>query len=80
MVKDIVDRAFARAIAILEGNRHLLDSSAISLLQHETLSGQDLEQIAAQVQRDEPNPLLQASGVDIPPTGSGFEHTLLKAL
>lgn len=59
-VKDIVDRGFARAVAILESNRQLLDSSATSLLQHETLSGHDLEQIAAQVKRDVLNPVRAA--------------------
>lgn len=59
-VKAIVDRGFSRAAAILESNRQLLDASAKSLLQQETLSVNDLEQIATKVKLEAPTALRAA--------------------
>lgn len=54
-VKEIVDRGFNRAVAILNSNRQLLESSARALLLQETFGVKDLEAIAAKVKRDEPD-------------------------
>ena len=44
-VKDLIDKAFGRAVSILETNRLLLDRSAKELLIKETFSNEDLEEL-----------------------------------
>jgi cell division protease FtsH len=46
-VRAIVERAFARAVAILQKNRAALDSSAKELLAHETLGEEALKGVAS---------------------------------
>ena len=48
-VKALVDKAFDRAVSILQQNRALLDRSAEELLAKETLSDDDLRQLRASV-------------------------------
>lgn len=54
-VKMIVDRGFNRAVAILESNRQVLDSSAATLLKQETLGVNELETLATKVKREAPH-------------------------
>ena len=44
-VKDLIDKAFGRAVSILETNRVLLNRSAKELLIKETFSNEDLEEL-----------------------------------
>ena len=48
-VKDLIDKAFGRAVWILERNRALLDRSAKELLIKETFSKEDLQQLRRSV-------------------------------
>ena len=45
-MRGLIERAFARAVAVLEANLPLLREGAERLLSHETLSGDDLETLA----------------------------------
>ena len=51
-VRAIVDRAFARAVSILEQNRALLDRGAKDLLAQETLGEDKLASLAAALNKD----------------------------
>lgn len=51
-VRGLVDNAFRRAVAILTANRPLLDKAAADLLAKETLSGDDLLDVAKRVSPD----------------------------
>ncbi len=66
-VKNLVDSAFERAVAILEKHRPLLEQSAKELLRKETLSQDELDKIrtviAVDVSPDEPK--TQARGINI---------------
>ena len=53
-VRELVDAAFRRARAILEGNRPLLDEGALTLLARETLSGDGLSRLLDRVKTDAP--------------------------
>ncbi|MBC7138064.1 MAG: ATP-dependent metallopeptidase FtsH/Yme1/Tma family protein [Defluviimonas sp.] len=50
-VKEVLDRVFDRTVALLEGNRALLERSAADLLERETLEDVDLKRIKAEVVR-----------------------------
>ncbi len=52
-VREMVDRAFERASAILEGNRALLERIAAALLEKETLTEEELEALVAGAIKDE---------------------------
>lgn len=52
MVKDLIDRAFQKARAILERNRSVLDSSARELLARETLGPDELAKLTAGLSRE----------------------------
>ena len=64
-VKDLVDGAFQRAVAVLERNRLLLDRSAKELLSKETLTKDDLDRIRATVVVDATDRKTQATGIGI---------------
>jgi cell division protease FtsH len=53
-VREIVERAFQRARAVLQRNRPVLDESARELLAKETLADSALAAVLAKVRRDEP--------------------------
>lgn len=55
-IKEIIDAAFTRAVAILRRNRDTLDRTAKDLLKRETLGPDDIGRIVQQVQRDEAPP------------------------
>jgi cell division protease FtsH len=46
-VRDLIERAFQKAVSILTANRALLDRSAKELLVKETFSAEDLKEVAA---------------------------------
>ncbi|RZF25008.1 ATP-dependent metallopeptidase FtsH/Yme1/Tma family protein [Paraburkholderia sp. UYCP14C] len=48
-VRELIDTAFERALSILQANRVLLDEAAKDLLAKETLSGDDLQALAARL-------------------------------
>ena len=48
-VRDLVERAFERAVTLLEANRHLLLESAERLLKEETLTEKELSGIFARI-------------------------------
>ena len=50
-VREIVERAFRRAVAILTDNRAVLESGAAALLERETLDEKDLAQLAASLKK-----------------------------
>jgi len=52
MVKDLIDRAFQKARAILERNRSVLESSARELLARETLGPDELAKLTAGLERE----------------------------
>jgi cell division protease FtsH len=52
VVKDLIDRAFQTARAILERNRSILDASARELLSRETLGSEDLARLTVGLVRD----------------------------
>jgi cell division protease FtsH len=49
-VRDLVDRAFAVATAVLQRNRDLLDRTAAALLATETLSEPEIQQLKREIQ------------------------------
>ncbi|MBC6456280.1 MAG: cell division protein FtsH, partial [Hormoscilla sp. SP5CHS1] len=49
-VKEIVEHAHEHALSILEGNRDLLEKIAQQILATETIEGEDLQSLLAQVQ------------------------------
>ncbi len=51
-VRDLVEAQFQRARAVLAANRPLLDDSARTLLEKETLSGEELETLLGRVGRE----------------------------
>lgn len=53
-VKTLVEESFEHAVVILRRNRALLEKSAKRLLDKETLAGEELQSIIAEVQRDPP--------------------------
>jgi cell division protease FtsH len=53
-VREIVEGAFERALAVLSRNRALLDESAKALLAKETLAEQELQAVLGRVQAEEP--------------------------
>ncbi len=53
-VKALVDQAFQHAVEILTRNRALLEKSAKRLLEKETLAGEELQSVMAEVKRDVP--------------------------
>ncbi len=50
-VRALIDAVFARALGILEANRTLLKESATRLLERETLTEQDLQDIASRIEK-----------------------------
>jgi cell division protease FtsH len=48
-VRELIDQAFARASAILQNNRKLLDRTAAALLKTETLSEPDIERLKQEI-------------------------------
>jgi cell division protease FtsH len=50
-VRELIDNAFQKAASILTANHELLEESAKALLARETLSGADLETVAARLSR-----------------------------
>jgi cell division protease FtsH len=55
-VKDLVETAFQTARNILERNEPVLKACALELLEHETLSADDLARLAVKLQRASPEP------------------------
>jgi cell division protease FtsH len=51
-VKDLIDKAFGRAVSILETNRVLLNRSAKELLIKETFSNEDLQELRRSIITD----------------------------
>jgi cell division protease FtsH len=51
-VKDLINKAFGRAVSILERNRVLLHRSAKELLIRETFSNEDLQELRRSIIRD----------------------------
>ncbi len=52
-VKEIVEQAFGRAVAILTRNRETLEAAAEDLLKLETMGPNDVERLAAQIKRED---------------------------
>jgi cell division protease FtsH len=70
-VRDLVNRALERAVAILLRNRALLDRAAVALLETETLNEPDIEKLKQAIVRDEPGrPMLPAAEVTAAHPGS----------
>ena len=61
-VRELVEKAFARAVAILEEKRSVLDKAAEELLQKETLSADDLARLVGQSPRKSLDPTPTAAG------------------
>lgn len=59
-VRELVERAFDRAVSLLEANRHLLLESAERLLKEETLTEKELSGIFARINSKDPSGRLQA--------------------
>ncbi len=62
-VRELVDRAFARASAILQKNRALLDRTAAALLTTETLNEPEIERLKAEIVAAPALPAPQIGGV-----------------
>ena len=60
-VHSLVERAFARAIAILERNRALLDRTAVALLETETLNEPEIELLKLEVAGEPSDPAVPLS-------------------
>jgi cell division protease FtsH len=70
-VRELIDRAFQKATAILTANRDLLDETAKTLLARETLSGDDLGKVAASLSRiGDPQKSAKVIGLVTPATTS----------
>ena len=52
-VKEIVERAFGRAVAILKRNRSTLDAAAKDLLKRETMGPSDLERLGREIRPED---------------------------
>jgi cell division protease FtsH len=62
-VRDLIDDAFHRAVAILTANRELLDKSARELLEKETFSADDLKRVAAGLAQTSPGGAASSAGL-----------------
>ncbi len=54
-MRELVEAAYTRARALLEANREVLERSAGALLEHETLTEEDLGAFAAELHGEQPH-------------------------